>query len=79
MSLNHTMDPVLFAQDRLAFHPDANQARVLDPSIRRGLLNCSRQWGKSTVTAVRAVHHACAKNPTRSPSYLRPPNANPPN
>jgi hypothetical protein len=27
-------------------------------TIRRGLLNCSRQWGKSTVTAARAVHRA---------------------
>ncbi len=31
---------------------------MLDPSIQRGLLNCSRQWGKSTVTAIKAVHQA---------------------
>src|SRR5439155_6384357 len=24
----------------------------------RGLLNCSRQWGKSTITAAKAVHRA---------------------
>jgi hypothetical protein len=26
--------------------------------ILRGLLNCTRQWGKSTVVALKAVHHA---------------------
>ena len=43
----------------LSFHPDPSQERVLSPSIRCGLLNCCRQWGKSTVTAAKAVHHAC--------------------
>ena len=52
----HT-DPVLFA--RLAgFEPDGPQVRVLRSSARRGILNCTRQWGKSTVTAAKALHHA---------------------
>jgi hypothetical protein len=25
---------------------------------RRGIVNCTRQWGKSTVTAAKAVHRA---------------------
>src|ERR1019366_4826250 len=25
---------------------------------KRGILNCTRQWGKSTVSAVKAVHRA---------------------
>ena len=33
-------------------------APSIHPSIRRGLLNCSRQWGKSTTVAIRAVHQA---------------------
>jgi hypothetical protein len=48
-----------WVRQKLAFHPDPAQERVLSPSIRRGLLNCCRQWGKSTVTAAKAVHHAC--------------------
>ena len=51
-------DAVAFARERLGFHPDARQAEVLGSRSRRGILNCSRQWGKSTVTAARAVHRA---------------------
>ena len=42
----------------LGFEPDAAQARVIDSESRRLALNCTRQWGKSTVTAAKAVHHA---------------------
>ena len=51
-------NPVDFARSRLDFQPDPRQCDVLDPSIDQGILNCTRQWGKSTVTAVKAVHHA---------------------
>ncbi len=51
-------EALTFARTRLGFQPDPHQARVLDPTITRGLLNCCRQWGKSTTTAVKAVHHA---------------------
>jgi len=53
-----TNDTVTFACTQLHFHPDPIQAQVLDPNIRRGILNCCRQWGKSTTLAVKAVHHA---------------------
>jgi hypothetical protein len=43
---------------RLELAVDALQALVLDTKSRRGILNCSRQWGKSTVTAAKAIHHA---------------------
>ncbi len=56
--LLHEMDAAAFARDRLGFDPDLRQSLLLQGSIRRGLLNCSRQWGKSTVTAARAVHRA---------------------
>jgi phage terminase large subunit-like protein len=58
MRLGYQLDPVAFAADPLGFTPDEQQARVLDVSIRRGILNCSRQWGKSTITAIKAVHWA---------------------
>ena len=51
-------DAVLFARDRLGFEADPVQQKVLDIGIRRGILNCRRQWGKSTVTAIKAVHRA---------------------
>jgi hypothetical protein len=38
--------------------PDEAQAAVLRSQAKRGILNCSRQWGKSTVAAAKAVHRA---------------------
>ena len=47
-----------FARTRLGFAPDELQASVLESQAKRGILNCSRQWGKSTVAAAKAVHRA---------------------
>jgi hypothetical protein len=64
---NHTKTPagplsaVEFARTRLAFQPDPRQAEVLDSTAKRGLLNCTRQWGKSTVAAIKALHTALSK------------------
>jgi hypothetical protein len=55
--LAHAMDPVAFAVDRLAFTPDPWQAELLR-SDRPTLVNCSRQSGKTTTTAVKATHEA---------------------
>ena len=52
------IDAVSFARTRLGFMPDAKQMEVLQSNAKRGILNCSRQWGKSTVTAAKAVHRA---------------------
>ena len=52
------LDPVAFAVERLGFNPDPWQADVLRLSDRNTLLNCSRQSGKSTITAVLALHMA---------------------
>jgi hypothetical protein len=52
------MDAAAFAREALAFDADELQQKVLERGVRRGLLCCSRQWGKSTVTAVAAVHRA---------------------
>jgi len=43
---------------RAGIEPDPWQFEVLRSSHRRILLNCSRQSGKSTVAAARAVHQA---------------------
>jgi hypothetical protein len=52
------MDAAEFARARLGLDPDARQMEVLKSDTKRGILNCSRQWGKSTVAAAKAVHRA---------------------
>jgi hypothetical protein len=58
--LGQLIDADLFARSRLALRSDVHQRTVLQSAAPRGLLNCTRQWGKSTVTAAKAVHHAVA-------------------
>ena len=58
VDLAHALDPVGFAEDRLAFHPDPWQAQLLRSTAPWLLLNCCRQSGKSTATAVLALHTA---------------------
>ena len=50
-------DAVTFAREKLGFNPDEQQIAMLLGG-KRGILNCSRQWGKSTVAAAKAVHRA---------------------
>ncbi len=54
-------DAAEWVRKTLGFEPDAIQRRVLNSTMRRGILNCSRQWGKSTTVAAKAVHQACTK------------------
>ena len=49
---------VEWVKTRLDLAVDPLQAQVLRTSNKRGILNCCRQWGKSTVTAAKAVHQA---------------------
>ncbi len=42
----------------LGFEPDVRQGELLRLDARRLLLNCTRQWGKSTITAAKAVVRA---------------------
>src|SRR5213593_56613 len=53
-------DAVAFVLEELQFKPDETQERVLRGG-RRGIVNCTRQWGKSTVTALKAVHRAYSR------------------
>jgi hypothetical protein len=50
-------DAVLMAQ-RAGIVPDAWQSDLLRSSAKQMILNCSRQSGKSTISAVLAVHEA---------------------
>jgi hypothetical protein len=42
----------------LNFSPDPAQEKLLRCEAKQAILNCSRQWGKSTVAAIKAVHRA---------------------
>ena len=56
--LRCALDPVAFAIERLGFTPDPWQAEVLRLGDKNTLLCCSRQAGKSTTTAIIALHCA---------------------
>ena len=64
LELRHHLDPVRWAAQSLALDPDPAQAEVLRSPARRLLLCCARQWGKSTLAAVRLLH--CALGRPRS-------------
>jgi len=49
-------DIVEFARERLGFEADEKQCEVLRSTSKRGILNCSRQWGKTTVSVAKVVH-----------------------
>ena len=53
-----SLEVVEFVRTRLGIEPDARQIEVLRSKAKRGILNCSRQWGKSTIAAAKAVHRA---------------------
>jgi len=56
--LRRRHDAAEWARTELGFAADEAQAEVLRSTKKRGLLNCTRQWGKSTVTAAKAIHQA---------------------
>ena len=56
--LRCALDPVAFAVERLGFEPDPWQAEVMRSPSKRILLNCSRQAGKSTCSAIIGLHVA---------------------
>jgi Terminase large subunit, T4likevirus-type, N-terminal len=57
----HAEDVIGFVTELLRFEPDERQRELLESVAKRGILNCSRQWGKSTVAAIKAVHRAYSR------------------
>ena len=57
-TLRHMADRVAFALEVLQFEADPLQEGALRSGSRRIILNCNRQWGKSTIAAIRALHRA---------------------
>ena len=49
-------DIVTFARTRRGFASEDNQIPLLESDAKRALVNCSRQWGKSTLTAIKALY-----------------------
>jgi hypothetical protein len=50
------LDVVEFARKKPGFEPDEKQAKVLRSISKRWILNCSRQWGKTTELAAGVAH-----------------------
>ena len=67
----HQVDPLSWAREALEFQPDEKQAAVLELNPNRLLLNCTRQWGKSTTTAAKALYRALL-NPNHMVIALSP-------
>ena len=56
------LDPVLLARD-CGLDPDPVQAGLLTTAAGKVLVNCCRQWGKSTMTGLIALHEALYQAP----------------
>ena len=54
--LTYVTDAAAFARELLGWTPDAKQTEVLQSTARRVILNCSRQWGKTTVAVTKVLH-----------------------
>ncbi len=52
----YRVNPVLFARELLRIELMAFQTAALNPATMRGILNCSRQAGKTLAMAIKAVH-----------------------
>ena len=50
--------PSKWAQEAIHITANKIQRSVLDSPSQRLILCCNRQWGKSTVIAIKALHHA---------------------
>jgi hypothetical protein len=56
------LDPLALARD-CGIEPDEKQGELLTSASQRVLVNCTRQWGKSTVAALICVHEALYRAP----------------
>ena len=50
-----------WARTQLNFHADPVQAGILNSDTHRLILCCTRQWGKSSIAAIKALHLALRK------------------
>ena len=52
------LTPAAWAKAALNFDAEPKQAEVLDHHAHRLILCCPRQWGKSTIISIKALHYA---------------------
>src|SRR5450432_2953814 len=57
----YACDALAFTHTFLTWTPDPKQALVLSANSQRVILNCARQWGKTTVAATKIVHVAVTR------------------
>lgn len=50
-----------WARTQLNFHPDPVQTEIFNSNTHRLILCCTRQWGKSSIAAIKALHLALRK------------------
>lgn len=55
------LSPVAMAQ-ACGIDPDAEQSDLLQAEDGQVILNCTRQWGKSTISALKGLHKLCFKD-----------------
>jgi Terminase large subunit, T4likevirus-type, N-terminal len=61
--LAHALDCATWGRERLGIAFDSTQDRFLRSTSKRSVLNCHRQWGKSTVMAARSLHRMIYRAP----------------
>ena len=62
MPLFNTDMPIAdWASTQLNFHPDPVQTEIFNAATHRLILCCTRQWGKSSIAAIKALHLALRK------------------
>ena len=66
-----TLPVSVWAHKHLGFEPTPKQAEVLDSPSRNLILCCHRKWGKTTVSAIKAIHFLMGA-PNRSIAILAP-------
>lgn len=54
----YSSNPALWVSNFLPLQPDPPQSAILQSAHSNLILNCSRQWGKTTVIAAKALHFA---------------------
>ena len=55
---SNALPPLDWIKQKLGITPDDRQAALLQAAGKRTILNCCRQWGKSTITAAKSVELA---------------------
>lgn len=56
--IKYALSPSLWISEILGFEPDNKQSQILDSNHKRIIINCHRQWGKSTISSLICLHRA---------------------